>query len=151
MVPLETFLVVLSSGINYYSMYSKIDSGWKEPIVIGRHAFGDQYKATDLVINEPGKLELRFTQKMVVKPKLIRSTTTLVQVSDWPCTHRRIYQWVCSCLLQHGVIQELAIVHVNQNTILKNTMEDLKTSSKTFTKMNTPVNLKRRGCGMNTD
>ena len=35
--------------------------GWKEPIVIGRHAFGDQYKATDLVINEPGKLELRFT------------------------------------------------------------------------------------------
>ena len=60
--------------------------GWKEPIVIGRHAFGDQYKATDLVISEPGKLELRFTQKMAVKPKLIRSTTTLVQVSDWPCT-----------------------------------------------------------------
>ena len=60
--------------------------GWKEPIVIGRHAFGDQYKATDLVISEPGKLELRFTPKMAVKPKLIRSTTTLVQVSDWPCT-----------------------------------------------------------------
>lgn len=35
--------------------------GWKEPIVIGRHAHGDQYKATDLVINEPGKLELVFT------------------------------------------------------------------------------------------
>ncbi|WLF77229.1 Isocitrate dehydrogenase [NADP], mitochondrial precursor (Oxalosuccinate decarboxylase) [Lodderomyces elongisporus] len=35
--------------------------GWKEPIVIGRHAFGDQYKATDLVIQEPGTLELRFT------------------------------------------------------------------------------------------
>ncbi|KAF6063541.1 isocitrate dehydrogenase, NADP-dependent [Candida albicans] len=27
--------------------------GWKEPIVIGRHAFGDQYKATDLVIMNP--------------------------------------------------------------------------------------------------
>lgn len=37
--------------------------GWKEPIVIGRHAFGDQYKATDLVINEPGRLELVFTPK----------------------------------------------------------------------------------------
>ncbi|CCG21301.1 Idp1 isocitrate dehydrogenase [Candida orthopsilosis Co 90-125] len=35
--------------------------GWKKPIVIGRHAFGDQYKATDLVIKEPGTLELRFT------------------------------------------------------------------------------------------
>ncbi|EGW33366.1 isocitrate dehydrogenase [NADP], mitochondrial precursor-specific [Spathaspora passalidarum NRRL Y-27907] len=35
--------------------------GWKEPIVIGRHAHGDQYKATDLVITEPGKLELTFT------------------------------------------------------------------------------------------
>lgn len=35
--------------------------GWKEPIVIGRHAHGDQYKATDLVISEPGKLEMTFT------------------------------------------------------------------------------------------
>ncbi|KAK6465312.1 hypothetical protein DFJ63DRAFT_310408 [Scheffersomyces coipomensis] len=35
--------------------------GWKEPIVIGRHAHGDQYKATDLVISEPGKLEVVFT------------------------------------------------------------------------------------------
>lgn len=34
--------------------------GWKEPIVIGRHAHGDQYKATDLVIDQPGKLELNF-------------------------------------------------------------------------------------------
>jgi isocitrate dehydrogenase len=28
--------------------------GWKKPIVIGRHAFGDQYKATDFVVDEPG-------------------------------------------------------------------------------------------------
>lgn len=35
--------------------------GWKEPIVIGRHAHGDQYKASDLVISEPGKLDLTFT------------------------------------------------------------------------------------------
>jgi isocitrate dehydrogenase len=33
---------------------------WKQPIVIGRHAFGDQYKATDLVINEPGTLSIVF-------------------------------------------------------------------------------------------
>lgn len=35
--------------------------GWKQPIVVGRHAFGDQYRATDLVIDKPGKLELKFT------------------------------------------------------------------------------------------
>ncbi|CAI5756470.1 unnamed protein product [Candida verbasci] len=37
--------------------------GWEKPIVIGRHAHGDQYKATDLVINGPGKLELKFIPK----------------------------------------------------------------------------------------
>lgn len=37
--------------------------GWVEPIVIGRHAFGDQYKATDLKIPGPGKLELIYTPK----------------------------------------------------------------------------------------
>ncbi|EFC40589.1 isocitrate dehydrogenase NADP-dependent [Naegleria gruberi] len=37
--------------------------GWTQPIVIGRHAHGDQYKATDLVIGEPGKMELVFTPK----------------------------------------------------------------------------------------
>jgi isocitrate dehydrogenase len=35
--------------------------GWKKPIVVGRHAFGDQYRATDLVIKEPGTLTLTFT------------------------------------------------------------------------------------------
>lgn len=34
---------------------------WKEPIIIGRHAFGDQYKATDVLTNGPGKLEMVFT------------------------------------------------------------------------------------------
>lgn len=33
---------------------------WKKPIVIGRHAFGDQYKATDFVIPGKGKLTIRF-------------------------------------------------------------------------------------------
>ena len=37
--------------------------GWNKPIVIGRHAFGDQYRATDRVIPGPGKLELTYTPK----------------------------------------------------------------------------------------
>ena len=35
--------------------------GWTKPIVIGRHAFGDQYRATDFVVPGKGKLTIRFT------------------------------------------------------------------------------------------
>jgi isocitrate dehydrogenase len=35
--------------------------GWIKPIIVGRHAFGDQYRATDIVVKEPGKLTLSFT------------------------------------------------------------------------------------------
>ncbi|MEL7179346.1 MAG: NADP-dependent isocitrate dehydrogenase [Pseudomonadota bacterium] len=34
--------------------------GWTDPIVIGRHAFGDQYKATDFLMPGPGKLTMKF-------------------------------------------------------------------------------------------
>ena len=33
---------------------------WDHPIVVGRHAFGDQYKATEMQINTPGKLYMKF-------------------------------------------------------------------------------------------
>ena len=34
--------------------------GWTKPIIVGRHAFGDQYKATDLKVPGPGKLTMKF-------------------------------------------------------------------------------------------
>ena len=34
--------------------------GWIEPIIIGRHAFGDQYRATDFLVPGPGRLTMRF-------------------------------------------------------------------------------------------
>ena len=37
--------------------------GWTKPIVIGRHAFGDQYRATDLVVPGEGSLTLTYTPK----------------------------------------------------------------------------------------
>lgn len=37
--------------------------GWTEPIIIGRHAFGDQYRATDKVIKGKGTLRLTFTNE----------------------------------------------------------------------------------------
>ena len=37
--------------------------GWTKPIIIGRHAFGDQYRATDKVIKGKGTLKLSFTNE----------------------------------------------------------------------------------------
>ena len=41
---------------------------WTKPIVIGRHAFGDQYKATDFLVPGPGKLTVTFTPTDGSKP-----------------------------------------------------------------------------------
>ncbi|TBU57607.1 isocitrate dehydrogenase NADP-dependent [Dichomitus squalens] len=45
--------------------------GWKNPIVIGRHAFGDQYRASDFLAPGPGKLELVYTPADGGKPTSI--------------------------------------------------------------------------------
>jgi isocitrate dehydrogenase len=42
--------------------------GWTKPIVIGRHAFGDQYRATDLVVPGEGSLTMTFTPKDGTEP-----------------------------------------------------------------------------------
>src|SRR5579859_6541645 len=42
--------------------------GWTAPIVIGRHAFGDQYRATDFVVPGPGKVTMTFTPADGGKP-----------------------------------------------------------------------------------
>lgn len=39
----------------------RLVSGWKKPIIIGRHAFGDQYRAKDIVVRGAGSLEMVFT------------------------------------------------------------------------------------------
>uniref|UniRef100_A0A7N0UXL0 Isopropylmalate dehydrogenase-like domain-containing protein n=1 Tax=Kalanchoe fedtschenkoi TaxID=63787 RepID=A0A7N0UXL0_KALFE len=49
----------------------RIIPGWKKPICIGRHAFGDQYCATDTIIPGPGKL------KMIFEPENEGSPTEL--------------------------------------------------------------------------
>ena len=36
------------------------DAGWTKPIVVGRHAFGDQYKATDFLAPGPGEFTMSF-------------------------------------------------------------------------------------------
>jgi isocitrate dehydrogenase len=56
---------------------------WNKPIVIGRHAFGDQYRATDTTIKGKGKLTMTFTlQRTVANPKPGRCTTS--KATAWP-------------------------------------------------------------------
>ncbi len=38
----------------------RLVSNWQTPIIVGRHAFGDQYKATDFLIPNAGKLSIKF-------------------------------------------------------------------------------------------
>ncbi|CAG8448966.1 23112_t:CDS:10 [Cetraspora pellucida] len=38
----------------------RVVPNWTKPIIIGRHAFGDQYRATEIIIDRPGKLKLLF-------------------------------------------------------------------------------------------
>ncbi|XP_023565923.1 isocitrate dehydrogenase [NADP] cytoplasmic [Octodon degus] len=39
----------------------RLVTGWLKPIIIGRHAYGDQYRATDFVVPGPGKVEITYT------------------------------------------------------------------------------------------
>lgn len=48
----------------------RLVSGWTKPIVIGRHAYGDQYRATDFVVPGPGTLEIKFTPSAAGEPTL---------------------------------------------------------------------------------
>ena len=41
----------------------RIIPNWKNPIIIGRHAFGDQYRASDIKIDKESKVELKITNK----------------------------------------------------------------------------------------
>ncbi|EDK41915.1 isocitrate dehydrogenase peroxisomal [Lodderomyces elongisporus NRRL YB-4239] len=41
----------------------RIVPAWEKPIIIGRHAFGDQYKATDIIVPKAGELKLVFKPK----------------------------------------------------------------------------------------
>lgn len=56
--------------------------GWTQAIVVGRHAFGDQYKATDYVVKEPGKVRLLNKQQLAQNggPTTIR---LLIEYNFW--------------------------------------------------------------------
>ena len=48
----------------------RLVTNWTAPIIVGRHAFGDQYRATDAVIKGKGKLSMTFTPADGSKPQV---------------------------------------------------------------------------------
>ncbi|MDX1975368.1 MAG: NADP-dependent isocitrate dehydrogenase [Rickettsiales bacterium] len=94
--------------------------GWTQPIVIGRHAFGDQYKATDILIPGAGKLTMTFTPKD-------GSAATTHEIFDFPAAgvamgmynlDESIRGFARSCF-NYGVARGWPVYLSTKNTILK--------------------------------
>ena len=99
----------------------KLVPGWTSPIVIGRHAFGDQYKATDFVTNEAGTLTMTFTSKSTGKK-------SDYHIFDYPSnggvgmamynTIDSITGFAHSCF-QYALLKQMPLYLSTKNTILK--------------------------------
>jgi isocitrate dehydrogenase len=94
--------------------------GWSKPIVIGRHAFGDQYRATDLVVPGEGKLTLTFTPAGGGEPLAL-------EVHDFPgggialamYNHDSSIREFAQACLRYGLEHQLPVYLSTKNTILK--------------------------------
>lgn len=93
--------------------------GWTKPIVIGRHAFGDQYRATDFKVPGPGKLTIKFVGN--------DGETIEHEVYDFPGAgvamgmynlDESIYGFARACL-NYGLQKKWPVYLSTKNTILK--------------------------------
>eukprot|EP01114_Cavostelium_apophysatum_P008929 TRINITY_DN219_c0_g1_i1.p1 TRINITY_DN219_c0_g1~~TRINITY_DN219_c0_g1_i1.p1 ORF type:complete len:411 (+),score=115.73 TRINITY_DN219_c0_g1_i1:131-1363(+) len=94
--------------------------GWKKPIVIGRHAFGDQYKATDFVTPGPGTFEITFTpsnggEKQTWKVYDFKGNGVGLAMYN---TDESIEGFAHSCF-QFSLIKQWPLYLSTKNTILK--------------------------------
>jgi isocitrate dehydrogenase len=94
--------------------------GWTKPIVIGRHAFGDQYRATDLVVPGAGSLTLTYTPKDGSEP-------IELDVYDFPSGGIAMSMYnlddsirdFARASLRYGLDRGLPVYMSTKNTILK--------------------------------
>jgi len=93
---------------------------WEKPIVIGRHAFGDQYRATDLVVKKAGKFDIVFTPSDGSAPETHH-------VFDFPAggvlmgmynTDASITEFATSCF-EFALAKKWPLYLSTKNTILK--------------------------------
>ncbi len=94
--------------------------GWTRPIVIGRHAFGDQYRATDMLISGKGRLTMRFEPEDGSDP-------TEVEIFDFPGSGVAMGMYnldesirdFARAALNYGIQRKWPVYLSTKNTILK--------------------------------
>ena len=94
--------------------------GWTRPIVVGRHAFGDQYRATDFLVPGPGTLTMTFTPKDGGKPveyKVFDFQESGVAMGMYNLDES-IIGFARSCLI-YGLNRGWPVYLSTKNTILK--------------------------------
>jgi isocitrate dehydrogenase len=94
--------------------------GWNKPINIGRHAFGDQYRATDTVVKGKGKLTMTFTPENGGETKtweVYNFEGDGVALSMYN-TDESIYGFARSCFNQ-AIMRKWNLYFSSKNTILK--------------------------------
>ncbi|TAN62250.1 MAG: NADP-dependent isocitrate dehydrogenase, partial [Magnetospirillum sp.] len=93
--------------------------GWTKPIVIGRHAFGDQYKATDFTVPGPGKLTIKFvgTDGETIEHEVFDFPGAGVAMGMYNLDES-IYGFARACL-NYGRMKAWPVYLSTKNTILK--------------------------------
>ena len=98
----------------------KLVPSWSDPVVIGRHAFGDQYRATDFKVPGKGKMEVKWTSedgKDEIKYEVFNFTGPGVALSMYNLD-KSIEDFARSCF-NYGLIKKWPVYLSTKNTILK--------------------------------
>ena len=98
----------------------KLVPSWTHPIIIGRHAFGDQYRATDFKVPGKGKLEIKWTSengKDEKKYDVFNFPGPGVALSMYNLD-KSIEDFARSCL-NYGLLKKWPVYLSTKNTILK--------------------------------
>jgi len=98
----------------------KLVPSWTDPIIIGRHAFGDQYRATDFTVPGKGKLEVKWTSedgKDEKKYEVFNFPGPGIALSMYNLD-RSIEDFARSCF-NYGLIKKWPVYLSTKNTILK--------------------------------
>ena len=101
----------------------KLVPGWTKEIHIGRHGFGDQYKATDMVVKQGGKFELVYTPAPGSDAKPVKETVYEFKDSDGIVmgmynTDKSITGFARACF-SYALDRRLPLYLSTKNTILK--------------------------------
>ena len=99
----------------------KLVPSWTNPIVIGRHAFGDQYRATDFIVPGKGKLEINWTSEDGNEKKeyeVFNFTGPGVALSMYNLD-QSIRDFARACM-NYGLNRKWPVYLSTKNTILKN-------------------------------